>query len=228
MEDLKTVLFYILGLAGLIIASVIFTRQAEVVVNELPTATPANQVAWKPTITTSTEINQPDCVFTAMSITYSYIPNAPFTTTLASPDLKGDRLIVSGTVYASNRVTPLPGALIEVWQANAEGRYGRLRGQMWTDVEGHYEFTTIKPGHYQVDCLPMPAHIHYRITYLNNDPIFQTLFFQGDPYLTNILIEPTFIRPLTARMGSDGPVLDATFDIALPVNLGSADSGIGD
>lgn len=222
MKDLKTVLFYVLGLAGLIIASVMFTGQVEVVDNELTTVTPANQVAWRPAITTPSETNQPDCALTAMSITYSYIPNAPFTTSLAPPDRKGERLMVSGTLYASNRITPLPGALVEVWQADAEGRYGRLRGQMQTDADGHYEFTTIKPGHYKVDCLPMPAHIHYRLSYLDNEPIFQTLFFQDDPYLTNILVEPAFIRPLTTRVGSDGPVLHATFDITLPVNLGSA------
>jgi len=206
VEGFKTVLFYILGLAGLIIASVIFTGRVEVEVNELPTAIP-------------TKIHQPDCILTAMSISYSYIPNAPFTTNLALPDLKEERLIVSGTVYASNHHIPLSGALVEVWQADAEGRYGRLRGQMRTDADGRYKFSTIKPGHYKVDCLTMPAHIHYRVSYLDNEPIFQTLFFQGDPYLTNILIEPALIRPLTTQAGSDGPALYTTFDIVLPINL---------
>jgi protocatechuate 3,4-dioxygenase beta subunit len=156
-----------------------------------------------------------------MSISYSYLPNAPLTTTLASPDLKGERLIISGTVYASDRVTPLPAVQIEVWQADADGRYGRLRAQMQTDAEGRYQFTTVKPGHYKVDCRPMPAHIHYRARYLDNEPLFLTLFVEDDPYLTNLPVGPASLRPLATWAGADGPVLHTTFDIVLPVNLGS-------
>lgn len=213
MEGLKTVLFYVLGLAGLIVASVMFTGQMEETVSELPTTIPAG-----PNVATPTETGQLDCVPAAMSITSIYIPDSPFTTTLALPNLKGERLIVSGVVYASDRVTPIPGALVEVWQADADGQYERFRAQMQTDVEGRYQFTTLKPGHYRVDCEFMPAHIHYRVSYLDNPPLLTVLFFKGDPYLANIpSVKPTLIRPLTTQVGPDGPVLHTTFDIVLPV-----------
>ena len=208
MEDLKAVLFYLLGLAGLIVASILFTGQAEVVVNELSTVTPI-------------KAGQSDCVPTAMTIAYIYTPNSPYTTTLAPPDLKGDRLIVSGTVYSADRVTPLPGALLEVWQADAYGQFERLRAQMQTDANGRYEFTTIKPGHYKVDCQFLPAHIHYRVSYLDSQPLLTSLFFAGDPYLAHIPpVKQAHIKSLTADVGSDGPVLHTTFDLILSVNSG--------
>jgi catechol 1,2-dioxygenase len=46
---------------------------------------------------------------------------APFRTRLAGPDEAGDRLVLTGTVFGSDCRTPLPGALIEVWQANNAG-----------------------------------------------------------------------------------------------------------
>ena len=223
MRGLKTVLFYILGLAGLILASVMFTGPGEVEVGEFVPATPAGQTTreeFEVTAARPTGADQSDCAVKAMSINYSYQPDAPLTTTLISPDLTGERLIISGTVYASDRVTPLPAARIEVWQADAGGRYGHLRAQMQTDAGGRYHFATIKPGHYKVDCRPMPAHIHYRVSYLDNKPLFLTLFVADDPYLTNLPVEPASIRSLVTRAGVDGPVLHAMFDIVLPVNVG--------
>ena len=48
---------------------------------------------------------------------------APFRSQLAGPDEPGTRLILTGTVLSSDRRTPLPGTLIEVWQANHAGLY---------------------------------------------------------------------------------------------------------
>jgi len=221
--EFRTVLFYLLGLVGLIVVSAMFTGQVEVVVNDLPATTPA--VVVIPTVTgpdtaTLTGMGQSDCVPSAMAISYIYSPNAPFTTTLTPPNLKGERLIVSGTVVAADQVTPLPGALLEVWQADAEGQYENLRAQMQTDALGRYQFTTIKPGHYRVDCKFLPAHIHYRVSYLDDQPLFTLLFFEGDPYLANApAVKLTHIRPLTTQAEPNGPVLHTIFNIALPVYL---------
>src|SRR5262245_39426413 len=46
---------------------------------------------------------------------------APLRARLAGPDEPGDRLVLTGTVFSSDCRTPLPGALIEVWQANNGG-----------------------------------------------------------------------------------------------------------
>src|SRR5687767_9788496 len=59
----------------------------------------------------------------------SSYPDLPAKLTLPRPDEPGERLIVSGAVYAEDCVTPLAGALLEVWQANAAGEYTYLAGQ---------------------------------------------------------------------------------------------------
>src|SRR5581483_9885092 len=73
----------------------------------------------------------------------------------------GQRIIVHGRVLEADG-RPLPGTLVEVWQANAGGRYRHLVdqwpapldpnfsgcGRAVTDADGRYRFTTIKPGAY--------------------------------------------------------------------------------
>src|SRR6185295_9365246 len=84
---------------------------------------------------------------------------APFQTRLAGPDEPGDRLILTGTVFSSDCQTPLPGALIEVWQANKAGLYDtnkpgnftevtalHLRGILYFKQKAQYEIETIVPG----------------------------------------------------------------------------------
>jgi protocatechuate 3,4-dioxygenase beta subunit len=110
----------------------------------------------------------------------------------------GQRITVAGRVLDGDG-RPVPDALIEVWQANAGGRYRHQgdqhpapldpnfdgAGRCVTDSEGNYEFTTIQPGAY-----PWPnhynawraAHIHFSLF----GPAFATrlvtqMYFPGDP-----------------------------------------------
>jgi catechol 1,2-dioxygenase len=214
MEGLKTVLFYLLGLAGLIIASMLFTGQVEVEINDLPTPT---------AVATPTVVAQADCPNPVRNVnSNSYLPDAPFTTQLAPPDDPGERLIVSGTIYQADEITPAANALIEIWQTDAKGRYSRagdytFRAQLRTDEAGRYQFTTLKPGHFQVDCHFLPAHIHYKISYQDRRPLFASLYFEGDPYLAGaLLVTPRLIKPLERREEPEGPVLYTTFDVILP------------
>lgn len=133
---------------------------------------------------------------------------APFQTRLASPDEPGDRLILNGTVFSSDCETPLPGALIEVWQANNAGIYDttkpgnfteastfHLRGLLYTNEKGQYEIETIVPGRYPVPPnlpglekyagLTRPAHIHFRVMESLHVPLTMQLYFKGDPFLAN-------------------------------------------
>lgn len=91
----------------------------------------------------------------------------------------GQRIIVHGQVLDSDR-KPVSHSLIEIWQANAAGRY-RHQGDQWpasldpffngagramTDARGHYSFTTIKPGAYpwgNHHNAWRPAHIHFSL-----------------------------------------------------------------
>jgi protocatechuate 3,4-dioxygenase beta subunit len=110
----------------------------------------------------------------------------------------GERITVSGRVL-DTAGKPLRNTLVEVWQANAAGRY-RHRWDRWqapldpnftgagralTDAEGRYRFTTIKPGAYpwgNHHNAWRPAHIHFS---LMGEAFAQRLvtqmYFPGDP-----------------------------------------------
>ena len=81
------------------------------------------------------------------------------TTEMAGADVDGERIVIEGRVYDGNGA-PVTDALVELWQADAQGRYaspadgrqasgaGRFRGfgRAPTDPSGHFRFSTIKPG----------------------------------------------------------------------------------
>jgi protocatechuate 3,4-dioxygenase, beta subunit len=112
----------------------------------------------------------------------------------------GERIVVSGRVLDAN-AQPVANTLVEIWQANAAGRYPHKRdihnaptdpnftgaGRTLTDAEGRYRFVTIRPGeypwrnHYNAW---RPAHIHFSLF----GPAFATrlvtqMYFPGDPLL---------------------------------------------
>ena len=112
----------------------------------------------------------------------------------------GERIVVSGRVMDEDS-RPVANTLIEIWQANAAGRYLHEVdqhdapldpnftgcGRIITDAEGRYRFVTIRPGeypwrnHYNAW---RPAHIHFSLF----GPAFVTrlvtqMFFPGDPLL---------------------------------------------
>ena len=110
----------------------------------------------------------------------------------------GERIIVSGQVRDGND-QPLRGQLVEIWQANAAGRYVQKEdrhpapldpnftgvGRCLTDDEGRYRFTTIKPGPYpwkNHHNAWRPAHIHFSLfgTAFVTRLITQ-MYFPGDP-----------------------------------------------
>lgn len=218
MKNLKTVLFYTLGLVGLVVSSTLFTGRVEVEIGELPpTATPR-----RPPPPTATR--RPACLTTPRGMTYGYLPNAPLTTTLAPPALPGRPMVISGAVYAADCVTPLPDVLIEVWHADSNGVYHQtapyiLRGQFRTDDKGRYQFSTIKPGYHKTRHMLLPALIHYRLSYQGKRVLSTQLFFTGDPFLTDYwTVFPDTIIPLAAQPGPAGPMWRGEFNLALPIN----------
>ncbi|QYC43235.1 Protocatechuate 3,4-dioxygenase beta chain [Nonomuraea coxensis DSM 45129] len=110
----------------------------------------------------------------------------------------GERITVRGRVLDRDG-RPVRGQLVEVWQANSAGRYRHQRddhpapldpnfsgvGRCLTDDEGHYLFTTIKPGPYpwrnHVNAW-RPAHIHFSVfgTAFTQRLVTQ-MYFPGDP-----------------------------------------------
>jgi protocatechuate 3,4-dioxygenase, beta subunit len=110
----------------------------------------------------------------------------------------GERIIVSGRVTDSAG-KPVRSALIEIWQANAAGRYLHEvdqhpapldpnftgAGRCLTDDEGRYRFVTVKPGAYPWRNHPnawRPAHIHLSLfgrAFTNR--LVTQMYFPGDP-----------------------------------------------
>jgi protocatechuate 3,4-dioxygenase, beta subunit len=110
----------------------------------------------------------------------------------------GERILVHGRVLDEDG-RPVRSALVEVWQANAAGRY-RHRvdqhqapldpnftgcGRMLTDDEGYYRFKTIKPGAYPWGNHPnawRPAHIHFSLFGAGIlSRLVTQMYFPGDP-----------------------------------------------
>ncbi|TXD36556.1 hypothetical protein FRC98_12005 [Lujinxingia vulgaris] len=141
-----------------------------------------------------------------------YEPGAPQRIQLASAEEPGERILIEGTVFEPDCQTPIEGALIDVWQADAEGNYHsganyRLRAQIVTDASGNYRIETIRPGHYLNAGAFRPAHIHFTITRPGFIPLTTQLYFADDPYLAPndscgvcASDDPTLIMDL-----SDGP-----------------------
>ena len=110
----------------------------------------------------------------------------------------GERIIVTGRVLGGDG-KPLRGQLVEIWQANAAGRYLHEvdthdapldpnfsgAGRCVTDDDGRYRFTTIKPGSYPWRNHPnawRPNHIHFSLFgRAFTERLVTQMYFPGDP-----------------------------------------------
>ncbi len=114
-----------------------------------------------------------------------YKPGAPERSVLVEPEMKGARLSVSGRVL-STKGALLAGALLDVWQADSQGRYDnqgfRLRGKLHADGSGNYRLETILPRYYKAGKTIRPSHIHVKISAPGFPLLTTQLYFQGDPY----------------------------------------------
>jgi protocatechuate 3,4-dioxygenase beta subunit len=153
----------------------------------------------------------------------------------------GQRIIVHGRVL-DERNRPVPGALVEVWQANAGGRYrhkndGYLApldpnfggcGRAITDEDGRYSFRTVQPGPYP---WPngvndwRPAHVHFSVFgHGFAQRLITQMYFEGDPLIWRCPIVRTIrderaIGQLIAALDMENTIpMDARaykFDIVL-------------
>jgi len=130
---------------------------------------------------------------------------------------QGQRIIVSGQVLDEDH-RPIPNTLIEIWQANAAGRYLHLRdqwdapldpnftgaGRVITDASGNYRYITVRPGaypwgnHYNAW---RPSHIHLSLL----GPAFATrlvtqMYFPDDPLIEIDPIANSVPMPYRQRM----------------------------
>ena len=112
----------------------------------------------------------------------------------------GPRIVVHGRVQ-DQFGRPVAGALLEVWQANAGGRYRHAKegyiapldpnfggcGRVITNADGCYEFRTVQPGPYPWPNGPndwRPAHIHFSVFGAGfAQRLITQMYFEGDPLI---------------------------------------------
>ena len=141
----------------------------------------------------------------------------------------GERIIVTGRVLDQDG-RPVPNALVELWQANAAGRYCHKidqhdapldpnflgAGRYLTDNNGEYRFTTIRPGAYpwrNHDNAWRPAHIHFSVfgsSFLSR--IVTQMYFPGDPLLP---LDPIY-NSIPDEKGRQRLIADYAHDVTKP------------
>jgi protocatechuate 3,4-dioxygenase, beta subunit len=140
----------------------------------------------------------------------------------------GERIILSGRVLDSDG-RPVRDTLVEVWQANAAGRYADAvddhdapmdpnftgAGRCRTDAKGRYRFVTVKPGAYpwqNHENAWRPAHVHFSVfgPELASRLVTQ-MYFPGDPLIPldpmmSSISDPRGRELLMARLDLDTTV----------------------
>ena len=153
----------------------------------------------------------------------------------------GERIILHGRVLDEN-ARPVPNTLVEIWQANAGGRYRHKKdtylapidpnfggcGRTLTDENGYYFFRTVKPGAYpwrnHINSW-RPAHIHVSVFGTGFvQRLITQCYFEGDPLIplcpiVQTIPDPLAIEQLTAKLDLNATIpLDTIaykFDLVL-------------
>jgi protocatechuate 3,4-dioxygenase beta subunit len=106
--------------------------------------------------------------------------NSPLRRSLVMEDVAGPRLVLGGIVLGLD-CKPLAGALLDFWQADAEGAYDnqgfRLRGHQFTDADGRYRLETVVPGLYP----GRTRHIHVKVQAKGGPVLTTQLYFPDEP-----------------------------------------------
>ncbi len=150
-----------------------------------------------------------------------YLPDAPFREQIAISETAGSRLTLTGTVFGHDCITPVAGAVIDVWQTDASGEYDfsnkfRLRGKARSDSKGKYRVETIVPGRYRAGRTYRPAHIHLRVSHPEGRTLVTQVYFRGDPELErDPFVLPALIIPLVRKKDEVGEAYLGVFDIVL-------------
>jgi len=159
-----------------------------------------------------------------------YREHAPFRAKVTPPLEAGVIVLVTGRVWGYDTRKPLSKAIIEVWQANAKGRYDNddpskppannvflNRTRLVTDENGSYEFETIHPGAYQIGPNQWrPSHIHYMVHHPGYQTLVTQLYFEGDPRnKTDQFIKQSLIVAFEQKKVGNANIELGRFDIVL-------------
>lgn len=157
-------------------------------------------------------------------------PGAPYRGKVTAPAEPGTVLVILGRVWGYDTKRPLRGVHLDIWQANARGRYDnddpahpvaagvfRNRIRLVTDETGYYEYETVHPGRYKTSPDTWrPSHIHYRIAAAGYQTLVTQLYFEGDPYNeSDLYIKDSLIIDVKTITRNSEMHERGTFDIVL-------------
>lgn len=153
---------------------------------------------------------------------------------LVTPATQGQRIRIEGRVYDGEKA-PVPDAMVEIWQANAYGRYNHPAdesdapldpeftgfGRAGSDSEGSFWFETIRPGPVPFDSDRTQAP-HIAVTVFARgllNHLFTRLYFEDEPANADDpilqLVPAERRRTLLTTRSDDGPIVVYRFDIIL-------------
>jgi protocatechuate 3,4-dioxygenase beta subunit len=108
-----------------------------------------------------------------------YTPDTPQRSNLVMAGVRGERVELTGRVV-DTRCRPVAGALLDFWQADADGAYDnegyRLRGHQFADRRGGFRLSTIVPGLYT----GRTRHIHVKVQRRGGSVLTTQLYFPGE------------------------------------------------
>jgi catechol 1,2-dioxygenase len=155
---------------------------------------------------------------------------APFRAKVTPPLAKGTPMLIRGRVWGFDTKKPLVSAVLDIWQADADGRYDNddpkappakgvylNRVRVLTDETGYYEYETIHPGAYKIGPDAWrPAHIHYLVRKAGYANLITQLYFKGDKFnAKDEFIKPSLIIELKLAKVSETAIELGVFDVVL-------------
>lgn len=172
-------------------------------------------------------------------------PNAPFREngeSIIQDPHKGQETLMHGVITDLDTKKPIPGAVIDIWQASSNGKYdfqdpdnqtpNNLRGKFRCNEKGEYWFYCLKPTAYSLptdgaagalftalDRHPMrPAHIHLMMTAEGYKPVTTQLYPRDDPYVSNdtvFAVKDDLLIDFTPKENDPKAKLDLEYNIKL-------------
>ena len=172
-----------------------------------------------------------------------YVPGAPVLPTPATlpmrPEEPGTPLLLQGR-FTDTAGTPIPGARVEIWHADAAGFYSQyapglpewlFRATVTADEDGCFQIHTVRPAPYQIPtdgaCGQLigaagwhawrPAHIHLKVSAPGFQPVTQQLYFPGDAHnaddIASAVKPELMLEPAPRTDGAPGE--EAVYDYVL-------------
>lgn len=152
-----------------------------------------------------------------------YRSGAPYRGKSTAPFERGTVLLLSGRVWSLASRKPIPGAVLDVWHVDADGRYSdgetdfRNRARLLAAEDGSYEVEAIHPVGYSPGgqgwrC----AHLHFSVAAPGHKPLTSEMYFKGDPRQdTDFLFHPSLCVPVERRSAGGHDYEAAVFDVVL-------------